>query len=1111
MIDRRTAATSTEKPGRDSLPGFFLHDGKQPRAFRPCFFKRDTRFLFLRLSQRQQRPQWPNDLSMSEEKPEKEQELDTELDSPPREQEAGAEAPPYPKPNRRPRPLLLERIKGRFVTTRETSALRAWWARFRSYHSQEHKDLYRPRESGRRLMRYWLRPRMILQLLIFICFTVFFVYQSAPYWTVVIDDAYITFRYVDHFVEGHGWRFNPGGLRVEGFTNFLWAVLLLIPHALGMDLMFVSKILGMASGILAMAASWGLARAIRDRDDLFNLIPPALLATNAYFSHWGMMGLETLLQVALVVGAYWRFEAERRDLRLWQFSPILAVLAAMTRIDSLYYLSPLGLYGIWLIFHQRLPLRRMVAWALLAGIPFILFWGWKWAYFGEMLPNTYYAKQRHVLFEGHDRAWQQLQIYYFDQAGFDIRPPADSSSIPANNKLAWAMNTERTLWELSVAKFNSLLWINFWVLSAVLAALAAVLPWPLGLSRRFTQGKGSSFFREVHAGKVFCLVLLPWLMNLYYVYHVNGDWMPSFRFFQIILPFIGVAAAIGFGFPAQLARALMQRRWPAWIIAGVLKATAAYLLFGIAYEQSRIHSVSIYGPNAIHWGHRSYMWWLPDRVERDFSRGFSPPLKDVSDYLLLHTQDDASIFMSDIGQPLWFARHLNLYDVDGLTNPYLAHAPSTAGRIPSEEEVYEKLVAERDVEKLTSEERERLEKQARRQRFQLFIERNADLVMERWRPEYLLIFINHTRPDPDTRGFAYPEISRAVYNHPAREEYVEQAAISKIGNVFNHVYRRKEVPEQVPDAVKYERLMETIDRNPRMPYLVGLLYEETQKMELSEEQRNEVAEIVFRALEKWPSHPVVSRVAQAARASENPEIAIQALERAIERNPGDTANYWSLSRLHEQNDQFEKAIQVMEKARKNVAGREGSILYHLTYLHERAGDFAGARRSAREAVQERPKDARAWSDYAALLERASRDMSRSPEERLQLMQDSLGAFENMREVLEKTPQHIEQTMGRLEKDIQQMEEKLESEKTPPPQPPAPENTEPSQTPRETPRKSMSKQEIDKARTDYLIRSGAILPQTRNETEYGSSRTETFYGSSQTETSYDASQPETRYR
>ena len=39
------------------------------------------------------------------------------------------------------------------------------------------------------------------------------------------DDAFISFRYAKNLIEGNGLVFNVGE-RVEGYTNFLWTILL---------------------------------------------------------------------------------------------------------------------------------------------------------------------------------------------------------------------------------------------------------------------------------------------------------------------------------------------------------------------------------------------------------------------------------------------------------------------------------------------------------------------------------------------------------------------------------------------------------------------------------------------------------------------------------------------------------------------------------------------------------------------------------------------------------------------------------------------------------------------------------------------------------------------
>lgn len=61
------------------------------------------------------------------------------------------------------------------------------------------------------------------------------------------DDAFISYRYVQNFIQGNGLVFNSGE-RVEGYTNFLWIMILSIFTKLGFNIILISKILGVVSG-----------------------------------------------------------------------------------------------------------------------------------------------------------------------------------------------------------------------------------------------------------------------------------------------------------------------------------------------------------------------------------------------------------------------------------------------------------------------------------------------------------------------------------------------------------------------------------------------------------------------------------------------------------------------------------------------------------------------------------------------------------------------------------------------------------------------------------------------------------------------------------------------
>ncbi|UCB51561.1 MAG: hypothetical protein JSV10_06080, partial [Candidatus Zixiibacteriota bacterium] len=73
------------------------------------------------------------------------------------------------------------------------------------------------------------------------------------------DDAFVSYRYVENFIQGNGLVFNSGE-RVEGYTNFLWIIVLSVFAQLGLNIIVVSKILGVASGCTALILLYQLSR-----------------------------------------------------------------------------------------------------------------------------------------------------------------------------------------------------------------------------------------------------------------------------------------------------------------------------------------------------------------------------------------------------------------------------------------------------------------------------------------------------------------------------------------------------------------------------------------------------------------------------------------------------------------------------------------------------------------------------------------------------------------------------------------------------------------------------------------------------------------------------------
>ena len=74
-----------------------------------------------------------------------------------------------------------------------------------------------------------------------------FVHNASQY-HFLGDDAFISFRYAQNLVEGHGLVWNPGEA-VEGYTNFLWVLLMATGIVGGIEPERLSVALGIASGL----------------------------------------------------------------------------------------------------------------------------------------------------------------------------------------------------------------------------------------------------------------------------------------------------------------------------------------------------------------------------------------------------------------------------------------------------------------------------------------------------------------------------------------------------------------------------------------------------------------------------------------------------------------------------------------------------------------------------------------------------------------------------------------------------------------------------------------------------------------------------------------------
>lgn len=216
----------------------------------------------------------------------------------------------------------------------------------------------------------------------------------------VLDDAFISYRYAAHAAAGHGLVWNPGEW-VEGYTNFLWTWLLSVALRAGLEPVLSSQLLGLACHLVTLTLVGAVGRRLLG-STAAGLAAQVALGCCYTFSAYGTSGLETAMQAMWPVVAAALLVLRPPDAAGAGLGPARALLlslalaaAVMTRLDSAVLAGWVGMAALVVALRAPRSADRWVGLGALA-LPFALVVGawlaWKVAVYGELLPNTFYAK-----------------------------------------------------------------------------------------------------------------------------------------------------------------------------------------------------------------------------------------------------------------------------------------------------------------------------------------------------------------------------------------------------------------------------------------------------------------------------------------------------------------------------------------------------------------------------------------------------------------------------------------------------------------------------------------------------------------------------------------------
>lgn len=229
------------------------------------------------------------------------------------------------------------------------------------------------------------------------------------------DDCFITLRYIDNWFAGKGLVYNEGE-RVEGYTHFLWMLLVSLFKLFGANTLQAALQLGLVCYALTLIVT--ALTSLRLQSQATRLVLPfglLVLVTHHHFNAFATSGLETMMfTLWLVLTLFTLFFSKLKPTIRLILSGLWLVCLMLTRPDGALIFIVLNLLLLLYYLLKSATIRSIFVDGLLFNLPvlllFIPFLLWRLSYYGSLVPNTYYAKAGY--FNQWDKGFVFLSQYF---------------------------------------------------------------------------------------------------------------------------------------------------------------------------------------------------------------------------------------------------------------------------------------------------------------------------------------------------------------------------------------------------------------------------------------------------------------------------------------------------------------------------------------------------------------------------------------------------------------------------------------------------------------------------------------------------------------------------
>jgi arabinofuranosyltransferase len=429
----------------------------------------------------------------------------------------------------------------------------------------------------------------------------------------VTEDALVSFRYAQNIADGNGPVFNPGE-RVEGYTNFLWLVLIALPRAaFGADVRTAAVVFGVVAALGCVLVSSLLVNRIvagtgAEPRPAIGVAAAVLTASAGGLAVYGPSGSEVPLFVLLLLAVCYSLAARRPVV-----AGVLVAFAVMTSPEGLVVAVLAGLWLVGAALKKKHSWWAPVGYVLGALVFLIPRLAWRATFYQHFVPAPLAVKLGSPLGSQLAAGWPYLSGFALAHQGFLLLGLVAAVALllrrtePAFRGLRVAGPPARGEAPVVTAvEARALIWLLFATAAAV--AAAAVL--------------------------------------------IGGDPGPSWRLLAPVPPLIAVAAVSAYGLLTADVEAKPSPRPRAWPAATRLVPVTACGLAGIAVL------VSVFSPEML------------DRV-RDW-RAHGTELTEIGGWLGEYLPPGSVVSGAAPGALAAHGGQLLIIDVLGRTDDYIA-------------------------------------------------------------------------------------------------------------------------------------------------------------------------------------------------------------------------------------------------------------------------------------------------------------------------------------------------------------------------------------------------------------------------------------------------------